>query len=539
MIRRISSGKARKGITRSQARSQTARAAVRVLLFAHSVLSSSSTWRAASASAAESMDDAGLVHRLREDGVDRLREAGQPVGADEEHVLDAAVAQIGEHARPEAGALALLDPEAETVALALERDADSDVDGLLAHNLLVADRDLHRVQVHDDVQLLQRSALPGADVVLDRTGHLRDQPLGDLDAVQLAQVPLDVAGRHPAGVKSEDLLVEAIEGAALLGHDPRLERGVAVAGQLDRDRPVDRPQRLLRDAVAPIRLPLRRLRARRITEMLLQLDTGRTLDQPPPQPVDQPIRTGQPLRPLVLPEQLIDQLARDLHLAHHGPPSGPPAGIAPTPATPRSSRPRRTNQSDTQKSAHYPLGRQRLRRHPHQRLARSKQPPLQRACQLPAVLDRPQPFGSERSRPGDKLARAADGQLSERPSEPVDGNRRQRLLVHVHSDHDHRIASYRWGRPASGQTSLEAAATLRSGHARRSRAGGGDTTLASQPTGDVRESSQPPPTRVSCAHRTPPSAENDSEFGNVTLRSSRNSVRRPMPSDTARTVVMH
>src|SRR6266536_6502504 len=34
-------------------------------------------------------------------------------------------------------------------------------------------------------------------------------------------------------------------------------------------------------------------------------------------------------------------------------PSGPPDGIAPIAATPRSSRPRRTNQSDTQKSAHY------------------------------------------------------------------------------------------------------------------------------------------------------------------------------------------
>jgi hypothetical protein len=45
--------------------------------------------------------------------------------------------------------------------------------------------------------------------------------------------------------------------------------------------------------------------------------------------------------------------------------------------------------------------------------------------------------------------------------------------------------------------------------------GGGDTTLASQPTGDMRESSQPPPTRVCVAHRTPPSAEDDIECGNV------------------------
>jgi hypothetical protein len=52
------------------------------------------------------------------------------------------------------------------------------------------------------------------------------------------------------------------------------------------------------------------------------------------------------------------------------------------------------------------------------------------------------------------------------------------------------------GRPASGQTSIEAKATLLSGHARRSREGGGDTTLASRQKADIRESSQPPPTRT-------------------------------------------
>src|SRR6266542_2829423 len=250
----------------------------------------------------------------------------------------------------------LLDPEAEAVAFAVERDADRDVDGLLAHDLLVADRDLERVQIDNRVQLLERPALPGADVVLDRGGHLADQPVRDVDAVQLAQVPLDLAGRQPAGVEGEDLLVEAVERTGVLRDDPRLERRVAIAWQPDRDRPVNRPQRLRRDAVTPVRLPLGRLGARRIAEVLLQLGAGGTLDQPLAQPVDQPVRAGQLLRPLVLPQQLIDQLVRDLHLAHHGPPSGPPDGIAPTAATPRSSRPRRTNQSDTQKSAHYRCG---------------------------------------------------------------------------------------------------------------------------------------------------------------------------------------
>jgi len=102
------------------------------------------------------VDDAGLVDGLREDGVDRLREAGQTVGADEEHVLDAAVPELGHHARPEAGAFGLFDPEAQAVAGALQRDPDRDVDRLLPNDLLITDRDLHRVEVDDDVELLER-----------------------------------------------------------------------------------------------------------------------------------------------------------------------------------------------------------------------------------------------------------------------------------------------------------------------------------------------------------------------------------------------
>ena len=127
-------------MTRSQARSQTCSAAVLVLLSAQAAVElvehlaggvgvggrvdASELAGAALAflpgevaqALADEVDNAGLVDRLREDGVDRLREAGEAVGADEQHVLDAAVAQLGQHARPEAGALGLLDPEAEAVA---------------------------------------------------------------------------------------------------------------------------------------------------------------------------------------------------------------------------------------------------------------------------------------------------------------------------------------------------------------------------------------------------------------------------------------
>jgi len=91
---------------------------------------------------------------------------------------------------------------------------------------------------------------------------------------------LDVTRRHPAGVQREDLLVEAVEGAGVLGHDPRLEARVAVTRQLDPDRAVDGTQRLRRNTVAAVRLPFGRLGTGRVAEVLLELDAGRPFDQP-------------------------------------------------------------------------------------------------------------------------------------------------------------------------------------------------------------------------------------------------------------------
>jgi DNA-binding CsgD family transcriptional regulator len=125
------------------------------------------------------------------------------------------------------------DPDAEAVTLAVERHADRDVHCLAPDDLRLSDRDDHRVEVDDDVELLARARLPGPHVVRDRRGDLRDQPVGDVDAVQLAQVALDLPRRQPAGIQREDLIVEAIEAALVLGHDPRLETGVPIPGQLD------------------------------------------------------------------------------------------------------------------------------------------------------------------------------------------------------------------------------------------------------------------------------------------------------------------
>src|SRR6266498_1860409 len=77
-------------------------------------------------------------------------------------------------------------------------------------------------------------------------------------------------------------------------------------------------------------------------------------------------------------------------------PSGPPDGIAPIAATPRSERPRRTNQSDTQKSAHYP-------RHGGNRHLLEARLLCARAALRVLALERPAP--AQRARPQKRRAR--------------------------------------------------------------------------------------------------------------------------------------
>src|SRR5438105_3387336 len=146
-----------------------------------------------------------------------------------------------------------------------------------------------------------------------------------------------------------------------------------------------------------------------------------------------------------------------------------------------------------------------LRRHPHQLLTRREQQPLQPARQLPAILNCPQPLIAVRRRPAEQLI-AADYRdlLAEPTARLVDGDSGDRLLVYVQSDHDHVVRLLnRWGRPASGQTSIEAKATLLSGHARRSRTAAATQrwTVSPRATFGIESAAA---ARVCAAHRTPP-----------------------------------
>src|SRR3954447_9083546 len=72
----------------------------------------------------DQMHDAGLDRGLRPDRLDRGGETGEAVADDDEHVLDAAAAQLVHHAELELGALDRLEPDAEDLLLAVEIDSD-------------------------------------------------------------------------------------------------------------------------------------------------------------------------------------------------------------------------------------------------------------------------------------------------------------------------------------------------------------------------------------------------------------------------------
>ena len=134
MTRLSIGGKSRKGVNRSQARSQV----VTVWGYLTPMSDSEKSVRACQAASwfgavqiglesgrdlpavpvgdepyrgADQVDHTGLDRGLGPGRLDRLGKAGEPVTAHDQHVLDAPVGQLGAHVRPEGGSLLGLDPD--------------------------------------------------------------------------------------------------------------------------------------------------------------------------------------------------------------------------------------------------------------------------------------------------------------------------------------------------------------------------------------------------------------------------------------------
>lgn len=185
-----------------------------------------------------------------------------------------------EDLHPELRAFAVLKPHAEHVALAVDAHAQSEVARFALDRAAFLDLEHERVEEDDRVYVIQRPLLPSAGVVHHRVSHPRDQIAADVDAVELAQVALDVAGRQPTAVEREDLLVKAFKAALAFAHKLGLKAAVAIAGRADPDGPVLGHKRLgPAFAVARVPRPARRLSVRLIAQVIGQLDLERSLHQ--------------------------------------------------------------------------------------------------------------------------------------------------------------------------------------------------------------------------------------------------------------------
>jgi hypothetical protein len=203
----------------------------------------------------DQMNRAGL-HRGRWPGrLDGLREACQPVAADDEHVAHAPVAQLGADPGPELGALGGLHPDAQHVLDPVQVDPDRDVSGLVADLVAVADPDHDRVHVDDRVDLVQGPVLPGLDLFEHRVGDVRDRLVRQFGPDRASQVVLDVPDRHPARRQRDDDVVQAAQPAGAFRDQTRLERADPVPRNIQADIPDLGRHRLRGRAVPGIRGP--------------------------------------------------------------------------------------------------------------------------------------------------------------------------------------------------------------------------------------------------------------------------------------------
>jgi len=108
--------------------------------------------------------------------LDRVGQAFEAVAAHQQHVLHAAVADLGEDRQPELGALAAVaQPHAQHVLAALDVDADAQVGGPIDHRAAGADLHDQGVDVEDRVHRVERPRLPLVELLDDAVGDLGDQ----------------------------------------------------------------------------------------------------------------------------------------------------------------------------------------------------------------------------------------------------------------------------------------------------------------------------------------------------------------------------
>src|SRR5471030_2232094 len=124
---------------------------------------------------ADQVHDAGLDLRLREHGVDGLRETLQAVDHGDQHVLDSTVLQFGHDAQPELSPLSLLNPNAQDFLGAVGAHAQRQIYRLVLDRALVANLNPQRVEEYQWIHGLEWPVLPFDDLVHGLAGDGGDE----------------------------------------------------------------------------------------------------------------------------------------------------------------------------------------------------------------------------------------------------------------------------------------------------------------------------------------------------------------------------
>ena len=115
-------------------------------------------------------------------------------------IIDAAISELVHHAQPEFGASCCSSQRPRMSLVPSGVNAERDIDGLVAHEPLVADFDPQGVEENQGIDRLERPSLPCGDV--SRTASVTTQiEIGrDIDAIELEQMADDLANAHAARV---------------------------------------------------------------------------------------------------------------------------------------------------------------------------------------------------------------------------------------------------------------------------------------------------------------------------------------------------
>lgn len=102
----------------------------------------------------DQVHDTRLNHGSWPSCFDCLRQAFEPITADDEHIPDATIGQVGTYLRPKRCAFFFRDPQSQDVFDPVDINPDGHVGGLIDYPATIADFDPLSVQEDDWVELV-------------------------------------------------------------------------------------------------------------------------------------------------------------------------------------------------------------------------------------------------------------------------------------------------------------------------------------------------------------------------------------------------